>query len=71
MIKKGEELEQLLALLGFPDVTGLDLGSLLSAADGDLDRLLSRLRKLVSEERRFIHFGILSDTVRQLYWIRK
>src|SRR5450432_2781690 len=34
---KGEELERLLARLGFPDVTGLDLESLLGAAEGNLD----------------------------------
>jgi hypothetical protein len=71
IINRGEELEQLLAGLGFPDVSGLDLGSLLYAADGNLDRLLSRLRTLVREERKFIHFDLLGDKVRQLYWIRK
>jgi hypothetical protein len=52
-------------------VTGPNLESLLSAADGNLDRLLSRLRTLVREERKFIHFDLLGDKVRQLYWIRK
>ena len=71
MANKGEELEQLLAGLGFPDVTGLDLPSLLAAAGGNLDWLLSRLRTLVREERKFSNFLILRDSVRQMYWIRK
>jgi len=66
---KGEELERLLARLGFPDVTGLDLKSLLAAsvdhnkfcADADLpgylDRLLARLRELIREGRKFTGFG--------------
>ena len=71
VINKGEELEQLLAGLGFPDVTGLNLGSLLVAAEGNLDWLLSRLRTLVREEREFNNLLILRDTVQQMYWIRK
>ena len=82
MINKGEELEQLLAGLGFPDVTGLNVKSLLVAsvdpnkswADADLpgylDRLLARLRQLVREERQFPDFWTLRATVRQLYGIR-
>ena len=71
MINKGEELEQLLAGLGFPDVARLDLGELLGAAEGNLNWLLSRLRLLVREERKFTNFIILSNTVRQSYWIRQ
>jgi nucleoid DNA-binding protein len=82
MINKGEELEQLLVGLGFPDVTELNVKSLLVAsvdpnkpwADSDLpgylDRLLARLRALVREERQFSNFLILRDTVRQMYGIR-
>ena len=50
-IDKGEELEQLLSRLGFPDLTGLNVESLLGAAEGNLDRLLSRFRILFKEER--------------------
>ena len=71
MIQKGEKLEQLLSRLGFPDVTGLDVGSLFGAAEGNLDWLLSRLRTLAREERKFTNFFILCATVRQLYWIRQ
>lgn len=71
VIKKGEELEQLLSRLGFPDVSALDLGPLLGAAEGNLDWLLSRLRMLVREERMFTNFLDLHDSVRQLYWVRK
>jgi nucleoid DNA-binding protein len=71
LVCKGEELEQLLSRLGFPDVTRLDVGSLLGAADGNLDWLLSRLRMLVREERTFVHFSVLSATVRQMYWVRE
>jgi nucleoid DNA-binding protein len=82
MVKKVEELEQLLAGLGFPDVTGLDVKSLLVAsvdpnkswADADLpgylDRLLARLRELVREEHIFPDFWTLCATVRQLHGIR-
>ena len=70
VIKKGEELEQLLSRLGVPNVSGLDVESLLGAADGNLDWLLSRLRRLAGEERQFNNFLILRDTVRQMYWIR-
>ena len=82
MANKGEELEQLLAGLGFPDVTGLDVTSLLVAsvdpnkswADADLpgylDRLLARLRQLVREEHKFPDFWTLRATVRQLHEIR-
>jgi nucleoid DNA-binding protein len=44
LLGQGEELEQLLSRLGFPDVTGLNLGPLLGAADENLDWLLARLR---------------------------
>ena len=71
MINKGEELEQLLAGLGFPDVARLDVGELLGAAEGNLNWLLSRLRLLVREEQKFTNFLILRDTVRQLYWVRE
>jgi hypothetical protein len=71
MINKGEELEQLLAGLGFPDAAKLDLESLLGAAEGNLNGLLSRLRLLVREEQKFTNFLILRDTVRQLYWVRE
>jgi nucleoid DNA-binding protein len=71
MTNKGEELEQLLAGLGFPDVTGLDLGSLIGAADGNLDWLLSRLRTLLREERRFSNFSDLRDSVSRMYWVRQ
>ena len=71
MINKGEELEQLLAGLGFPDVARPDLESLLGAAEGNLNWLLSRLRLLVREEQKFTNFLVLRDTVRQLYWIRE
>jgi nucleoid DNA-binding protein len=70
MIQKGEELEQLLSRLGFPDVAGWDLRPLLVAAQGNLDWLLSRLRLLVQEERQFTSFLVLCDTVHQVYWIR-
>jgi nucleoid DNA-binding protein len=70
-IQKGDELEQLLGQLGFLDVTGLDVGSLFAAADGNLDWLLSRLRTLVREGRKFTSFISLCGTVGQLYWIRK
>ena len=71
MINKGDELEQLLAGLGFPDVARLDVGELLGAAEGNLNWLLSRLRLLVREEQKFTNAFILRDTVRQLYWIRE
>jgi len=71
VINKGEELEQLLSRLGFPDVTGLDVESLLGAADGNLDWLLSRLRTLVGEERIFTNDLDLRAFVQQLYWVRK
>jgi nucleoid DNA-binding protein len=70
IINKGDELEQLLARLGFPDVA-FDLGPLLGAADGNLDWLLSRLRTLVGEERIFRNFSDLGDSVRQMYWVRQ
>jgi nucleoid DNA-binding protein len=71
VIKKGEELEQLLSRLGFPDVTGLDVESLLGAADGNLDWLLSRLRTLVKEERQFTNDLVLRASVREMYWVRQ
>jgi nucleoid DNA-binding protein len=70
MIQKGEELEQLLTSLEFPNVTTQDLDSLFGAAEGNLDWLLSRLRTLAQEERKFANFSILCGTVHQLYWIR-
>ena len=70
MFSKGEDLEQLLSQLGFPDVTRLDLGPLLSAADGNLSWLLSRLRTLFKEERKFTYFGSLVHSVQQMYWVR-
>ena len=71
MIQKSEELEQLLASLGFPDVNGVDLDALFGAAEGNLDWLLSRLRALVWDERKFTNFFRLCDAVCQKYWIRK
>ena len=71
MIKKGEELEQLLSTLGFPDMAGLDLGRLLGAAEGNLDWLLSRMRRLVREQYKFTAFYVFCRTVRDLYWIRE
>jgi hypothetical protein len=56
--------------LGFSNVAALDLTSLFAAAEGKLDWLLSRLQALVREERKFIHFSVLRDSVHQLYWIR-
>jgi nucleoid DNA-binding protein len=70
-LEKGEELDQLLAQLGFPDFTLPDVKSLLAAADADLDRLLARLRLLAREGRKFSNFHILRDTVRQMYWISR
>jgi nucleoid DNA-binding protein len=70
LIKKGEELEQLLTRLGFPDVIGVNVKSLLGAADENLDWLLSRLRTLVREDRVFTNDLDLIATVRRLYWIR-
>ena len=70
-IEKGEEFDQLLAQLGFPDFTLPDVKSLLAAADADLDRLLARLRLLAREGRKFSNFHILRDTVRQMYWISR
>jgi nucleoid DNA-binding protein len=71
VINKGEELEQLLSRLGFPDVTGLDVESLLGAAEGNLDWLLSRLRALVREERIFTNDLDLRASVRGMYWVRR
>jgi len=68
--EKGEELDQLLSSLGFPDANSLELRSLLGAAEGNLDWLLSRLRMLLQEQRKFTNFYILCGTVRDLYWIR-
>jgi len=68
---QGEQLEQLLSQLGFADLTGLDLGSLISAAAGNLNWLLSRLRALVKDERKFTHFGVLVHSVQELYWVRQ
>jgi len=70
IINKGDELENLLARLGFPDVS-LDLAPLLGAADGNLDRLLARLRMLVGEERIFSNFSDLRDSVSRMYWVRQ
>ena len=70
MNQKGDELEQLLSRLGFPDLAGLDLVPLLGAADGNLDRLLARLRILIHEERMFSEFSVLCDTVHQMHWVR-
>lgn len=70
LVGQGEELEQLLARLGFPDVA-FDLGPLLGAADGNLDRLLARLRMLVGEERTFSNFSDLRDSVSRMYWVRE
>ena len=61
----------MLARLGFPDVTRLDLRLLLGVADGNLDRLLARLRMLVREERIFSDFSVLRDSVRQMYYVRE
>ena len=63
MIRKGEELDQFLTRLGFPDLAGPDIESLLSAADGNLDWLLSRLRTLFKQEQKFIHFAVLVNSV--------
>jgi nucleoid DNA-binding protein len=71
VINKGEELEQLLSRLGFPDVTGLDVESLLGAAEGNLDWLLSRLRALVREERMFTNDLDLRASVHEMYWVRQ
>jgi nucleoid DNA-binding protein len=71
MIKKDQELEQLLSQLGLPDVNDLNVKPLLGAAEGNLDWMLSRLRNLVQEERQFSNFSVLCASVRQLYWIRK
>ena len=82
MVKKVEELEQLLSRLGLADVTELNVKSLLVAsvdpnkswADADLpgylDRLLARLRELVREDRKFSDFWTLCATVRELYGTR-
>jgi hypothetical protein len=70
MIKKIEELDQLLSGFGFPDATGLELDRLLRAAEGNLDWLLSRMRTLVRDQHKFTDFYILCGTVRDLYWIR-
>jgi hypothetical protein len=70
MINQGEEPDQLLSRLGFPDVTGPDLRSLLGAADQNLDWLLARLRMLVQEQRHFSSIFVLRGTVGQLYWVR-
>ena len=50
-------------------MAGLDLESLFSAAERNLDWLLSRLRELVREERKFTNFSSLCGSVRELYWI--
>lgn len=71
LVCQGEQLEQLLAQLGFPELAGPNLESLLSAADANLDRLLSRLRILVREERKFTYFEVLVNSVRQMYWVRQ
>jgi hypothetical protein len=69
-IKKGEELEQLLARLGLSrGISAPGLTSLFAAADDNLDRLLARLQELIREERKFMDFGILEATVRQMWWI--
>ena len=49
----------------------LNLESLLGAADGNLDWLLSRLRMLVREERVFTNDLDPPAYVQQLYWIRQ
>ena len=71
LIKKVEELDQLLSTLGFPDVTGLELGRLLRAAEENLDWLLSRMRTLVREQYKFTNFSVLCGTVHDLNWIRQ
>jgi hypothetical protein len=80
--KKLQELLQLLARLGFPDATDLNVKSLLAAsvdpdkpcADADLmeylDRLLARLRPLARKDHKFHDFRTLCDTVHKLYGIR-
>ena len=49
----------------------MEVGSLFAATRGNLDWLLSRLRTLVREGRKFSNFVSFCDTVRQLYWIGK
>ena len=71
LLRKGEELGELLSSLGFPDLTGLDLRPLLGAAEGNLDWLLSRLRTLLREQYKFPNFSVLCGSVRNLYWIRE
>jgi nucleoid DNA-binding protein len=70
LLGQGEELEQLLSRLGFPDETKWDLRSLLGAADENLDWLLARLRMLVKDHCQCIHFNVLCATVYQLNWVR-
>ena len=70
-IEKGEELDQLLTQLGFPNITLPELRSLSAAAENDLDRLLARLRVLEREGQKLSGFQVLRDTVRQMYWIRR
>jgi nucleoid DNA-binding protein len=71
LIAKGEELEALIARLGFSRFSKSQLNELSAAADGDLDRLLARLREYAKEERVFDTWLTLCASVRNLYWIRK
>jgi hypothetical protein len=52
------------------DMRSQDFQSLLSAADGMLGRLLSRLQRLVKEEHKFDNFILLCSVVRSLVLIR-
>jgi len=70
MNQKGDELEQLLSRLGFPDLDVPDLQSLLDNADGNLDWLLARLRTLIQEERQPANIFELYATIGQMSWVR-
>ena len=52
------------------DMTSQDFHRLLSAADGILGRLLSRLQRVVKEEHKFDNFILLCSVVRSLVLIR-
>jgi hypothetical protein len=72
LLAKAEEVEQLFCALMqlHREIQLEEFKSLLTAADGNLDRLVARLRQLLKEEHKFNNFIVLANTVRQLHWIR-
>jgi hypothetical protein len=72
LVRKKEELEQLFFRLRGREIIDPDARQLLEAADGNLDRLLARLRELLRDGSYCYikDFQSLVGTVWQLHWIR-